>query len=56
MQHWLHDADFAGVRGPESLAQLPEVERKDWQKLWEEVEALKQRAAGKPSAASPERP
>jgi serine/threonine protein kinase/Flp pilus assembly protein TadD len=56
MQHWLKDTDFAGVRGPESLTRLPETERKEWQKLWEEVEALRQRAAGKPAAASPTRP
>jgi hypothetical protein len=47
MQHWLQDADFTGVRGPKSLAQLPEAERKEWQKLWEEVEALRMRAMGK---------
>jgi hypothetical protein len=45
MQHWLQDTDFAGVRGPEALARLPEAERKEWQKLWQEVEALRQRAA-----------
>jgi serine/threonine protein kinase/tetratricopeptide (TPR) repeat protein len=56
MQHWLQDADFTGVRGPKSLAQLPEAERKEWQKLWQEVEALRQRAAGKPAVASPTRP
>jgi hypothetical protein len=32
------------VRGPEALAKLPQAERKGWQKLWEEVEALRQRA------------
>ncbi len=45
MQHWLEDTDFAGVRGPAALAKLPEAERPDWQKLWQEVEALRQRAA-----------
>ena len=44
MQHWLDNKDFAGVRG-DALAKLPEAERKDWQKLWEDVEALRQRAA-----------
>jgi hypothetical protein len=34
------------VRGPEALACLPEAERKEWQKLWQEVEALKRQAAG----------
>jgi Flp pilus assembly protein TadD len=56
MQHWLQNTDFAGVRGPEALARLPEAERKEWQKLWEEVEELRQRAGGKPAAASPARP
>jgi serine/threonine protein kinase/tetratricopeptide (TPR) repeat protein len=46
MQHWQGDADFAGVRGPEALARLPEAERPVWQKLWEEVAALQKRAAG----------
>jgi tetratricopeptide (TPR) repeat protein len=39
MKHWLADPDFAGVRGPEALAKLPEGERSDWQKLWADVEA-----------------
>jgi tetratricopeptide (TPR) repeat protein/tRNA A-37 threonylcarbamoyl transferase component Bud32 len=47
MQHWLQDDNFAGVRGAGSLGKLPEVERKEWQKLWEEVEAMRQRAAQK---------
>jgi eukaryotic-like serine/threonine-protein kinase len=46
MQHWLGDADFAGVRGAAALAKLPEAERLQWQQLWEEVEALRRRAAG----------
>jgi hypothetical protein len=45
MQHWLGDADFAGVRGPESLGKLPEAERQEWQKLWQEVEALRKRSS-----------
>ena len=47
LQHWLKDDDFAGVRGDESLARLPEAERQQWQKLWQEVEALRQQAAAK---------
>jgi serine/threonine protein kinase/Flp pilus assembly protein TadD len=42
MQHWLQDPDFAGVRGAESLAKLPEAEGQQWQQLWQEVEALRQ--------------
>ena len=37
MQHWLADTDFAGVRGPDALGKLPEVERQAWQKLWADV-------------------
>jgi tetratricopeptide (TPR) repeat protein len=45
MAQWLDDHGFAGLRGPEALAKLPAAERADWQKLWQEVEALRQRAA-----------
>jgi serine/threonine-protein kinase len=44
--HWQHDPDFANLRGPEALAKLPEAERQQWQTLWQEVEALRQRAVG----------
>src|SRR5262249_32601862 len=43
-QHWLVDADLAGVRGPEALAKLPVAERQAWQKLWEEVTVLRDRS------------
>ena len=56
MRHWLRDDDFAGVRGPDALTRLPRAERSEWQKLWEQVEALGRRAAEKPAAASPARP
>jgi serine/threonine protein kinase/Tfp pilus assembly protein PilF len=52
LAHWLADPDFAGVRGPEALAKLPAAERADWQKLWQEVEALRQRAARPPDKAA----
>jgi hypothetical protein len=39
MQHWQHDPDFNGVRGPDALARLPEAEREDWRKLWDDVAA-----------------
>jgi hypothetical protein len=55
-QHWLHDPDFNGVRGLDALPRLPEAERRDWQKLWEDVEALRQRAAGSPKEAVPTHP
>ncbi|HEY7423918.1 MAG TPA: hypothetical protein VH682_06700 [Gemmataceae bacterium] len=56
MQHRLKADDFAGVRGAESLAKLPEAERTEWQKLWQEVEALQQRAAERPAAPPSARP
>jgi tetratricopeptide (TPR) repeat protein/tRNA A-37 threonylcarbamoyl transferase component Bud32 len=56
MRHWLHDADFAGVRGAVALARLPEAERADWRQLWQEVEALRQRAAQRSAPASTARP
>jgi tetratricopeptide (TPR) repeat protein/serine/threonine protein kinase len=40
LQHWLEDSDLAGMRGDKALATLPESECADWQKLWNEVEAL----------------
>jgi tetratricopeptide (TPR) repeat protein len=48
MRHWQADADFAGVRGEEALARLPEAERREWQKLWQETEGLRKRAASPP--------
>ena len=32
------------------------AEREEWRKLWQEVEALRQRAAGRPASARPARP
>jgi eukaryotic-like serine/threonine-protein kinase len=37
MRHSLEDIDFAGVRGQQALAKLPEEERKPWQELWDDV-------------------
>jgi tetratricopeptide (TPR) repeat protein len=56
MQHWLADADFAGVRGPEALGRLPEAERRRWQRLWEQVEALRKQAEAQPGPAAPAGP
>jgi hypothetical protein len=49
MLHWQTDADLAGMRGPQALAQLPEAERSDWQKLWSDVADLLKRAHEKPA-------
>jgi serine/threonine protein kinase/Flp pilus assembly protein TadD len=46
MQHWQQDTDFTGVRG-DALAKLPEAERQEWQKLWDDVEAMRKHAAEK---------
>jgi tetratricopeptide (TPR) repeat protein len=56
-QHWLKDTPFAGVRGPEALAKLPEGERQPWQKLWDDVATMAARARGKipPEKKSPEK-
>jgi hypothetical protein len=53
MQHRLRDPDFKGVRGPEALGKLPEAERTEWQKLWQDVEGLRRRAAPSPDKESP---
>jgi tetratricopeptide (TPR) repeat protein len=44
MLRWRQHKDFAGVRG-EALNKLPEAARRDWQRLWKDVEGLQQRAA-----------
>src|SRR5262249_56011007 len=40
LRHWRRDADLAGVRHPWSLLRLPDEERRGWQKLWADVDAL----------------
>jgi hypothetical protein len=52
MQHWLQDVDFAGVRGPDALAKLPEAERQEWRKLGAEVDELRQCAGDPPKKAA----
>ncbi|MBM4072818.1 MAG: tetratricopeptide repeat protein [Planctomycetes bacterium] len=47
MQHWQRDSDFAGVRGSEALGRLPESERADWHKFWQELAAFEKRAGQK---------
>jgi tetratricopeptide (TPR) repeat protein len=37
---WQQDTDLASVRDPNQLGQLPELERKGWQQLWADVDAL----------------
>jgi Flp pilus assembly protein TadD len=45
LKHWQEDPDLAGVRDKSALEMLPEAERQQWQKLWADVEALRQQAS-----------
>jgi tetratricopeptide (TPR) repeat protein len=56
MRHWPGDMDFAGVRGPEAFARLPAAERQEWQKLWEDVAALRRRVEEPPKPDNTARP
>ncbi len=47
LAHWKQDADLAGIRDEKELAKLPEVERKEWQALWRDVEGLLAKVSGK---------
>jgi serine/threonine-protein kinase len=38
--HWQDDPDLAGIRDQEGLARLPDEERKQWESLWFDVDAL----------------
>jgi Flp pilus assembly protein TadD len=54
LRHWQQDADLAPVRGKEALGKLPDPERQQWGRLWEEVAALLKKAEGKkPDEAPP---
>jgi hypothetical protein len=44
VQDWLWDTHFAGVRGPDALARLPEAERQAWHKLWADIAGTLARA------------
>ena len=37
---WKADIDLAGVRDQDGLAILPDVERTEWQDLWQKVDRL----------------
>jgi hypothetical protein len=56
LEHWLRNRDLEGVRDAKGLAEMPEAERKGWESLWADVEALRKRAASGPSPASPAHP
>jgi serine/threonine-protein kinase len=40
LRQWQADASLGGVRGRDALARLPVEERKQWERLWSDVEAL----------------
>ncbi len=40
LRHWKGCSDLAGIRDATAVSKLPEPERKEWQSLWAEVEAL----------------
>jgi tetratricopeptide (TPR) repeat protein len=40
LAHWRQDANLASVRDPQALDQLPEDERQQWRRLWDDVAAL----------------
>jgi tetratricopeptide (TPR) repeat protein len=45
LRHWQTDGDLAGVRAKDALAQLPDEERKQWETLWSDVDALLRRVS-----------
>jgi Flp pilus assembly protein TadD len=45
LQQWEDESALAGVRGMKALQTLPESERTNWQRLWREIKALRERAA-----------
>jgi hypothetical protein len=40
LAHWRQDSDLASVRDPAALDRLPDDERQQWRKLWDDVAAL----------------
>ncbi len=47
---WQNNAGLASVRDMKALALLPGRERKAWEKLWADVEAVRQRACASKSS------
>ncbi len=46
LAHWKEDTDLTGIRDNKELAKLPEAQRKEWQSLWADVDALLKRTSG----------
>jgi tetratricopeptide (TPR) repeat protein len=53
MTHWKQDPDLVGVRDPAWLAAMPDSDRKRWEQLWADVDAVL--AAVTPTVAPPPR-
>jgi hypothetical protein len=47
LQHWLKDADLAGIRDPAAVAKLPAGEKEACKKLWAEVADLLTKVAAR---------
>ena len=45
VRNWQTDRDLAGVRTKDALARLPDEERKQWQRLWSDMDALLRRVS-----------
>jgi WD40 repeat protein/tetratricopeptide (TPR) repeat protein len=48
-RHWEHDPDLEAVHAPEALKALPEKERAEWAKLWQELIELQKKADASPA-------
>ena len=52
LMHWKEDPDLSSVRDDKEIAKLPEAERKEWEKLWADVDAQLNRAQGQAPATA----
>ena len=43
LTRWRVDSDQAGIRARDGLARLPDEERKQWEKLWSDVDVMLRR-------------
>jgi len=48
LTHWQQNSDLASVRDKAALERLPEIERREWRRLWDDVTALLARAGPTP--------
>jgi hypothetical protein len=47
LRHWQQGADLAGIRDKAGLDNLPDDERQQWRRLWDDVAALLQKVEEK---------